>query len=300
MAFLQPDIVPAMAEGIHRQLGAAPGGRRKRETIIQDLLPKGIDSSRGRAVFTATLRELTSIGAIEEAEEQLALPADLPWARAPGTMPMLIRRRAMLAERESDLWEKDDGGALVLVGARDLVRAIAWFLNLDVQDGPFDFDGTTPAISDLQETQLGGERLILNVERWRPFVRWARYLGFSSGWVFGSQFAPAVMPDPTQAVSSVVIDLLSTSDWRPISEVIAALADALPVLDGGIYRGAILARGAPTVEADVSPSLSLALCRLQANGTIELTGGGGDAVALTFANGLGAFWGMRLAKESAA
>ena len=64
-------------------------------------------------------------------------------------------------------------GSLVLVGARDLVRALAWFLNLDVQQGPFDFEKTPVKLTELQQQQTG-ERPILNVERWRPFVRWAR------------------------------------------------------------------------------------------------------------------------------
>ena len=300
MAFLQPDIVPAMAEGIHRQLRGAPGGRLKRDTVVQYLMPRGIDTPRGRAVFTATLRELHAIGAVEQDDEHLAVPAEPKWAREVGAMPRLIRDRAMATERKSDLWEKDEG-ALLLVGARDLVRALAWFLNLDVQDGPFDFQSTSPALSELQETHLGGERPIFNIERWRPFVRWTRYLGFSSSWEFrvGSQYTPVVMPDPTRAIEATLTSMLTTSSWTPITEVMAALADALPVLDGGIYRSAILAQGAPSFETDLSPSLSLAFRRLQANGTIELTRGGGDAMALIFAAGLGAFQAMRLASGKA-
>src|SRR5579862_9146299 len=171
MAFLQPDIVPAMAEAVHRQLAAAPGGRLAGQTLQAQLLPQGIESPGGLKVFNDTVRELSVIGALEESGGSISLPMDIDSARAPGAMRQIIRTKAMFAEREIDLWEKDDGGTLVLLGARDLVRAVAWFLSLSVVQGPFDFDRTTPAVSTLQEQQTG-ERPIYNLERWRPFVRW--------------------------------------------------------------------------------------------------------------------------------
>lgn len=296
MAFLQPDIVPAMAEGIHRQLAGAPGGRMTRDALQGWLMPKGIESPGGLKVFNDTLRELVMIGALEETDSAVALPRDVDGARAPGAMREIVCTKAMLAERESDLWEKDDKNSLILLGARDLVRAVAWFLSLNVVDGPYDFERTTPAVSALQEQHTGGERPIFNLERWRPFARWTRYLGFSTDLAVNlrGQWQVALMPDPTGAILPRLQTVLNHNEWTPVGQVIASLSEHLPVLDGGQYRRAIHEKGAPATEAGCSPSLSLAFKRLEANRTIELSRGGGDATTVTLADGHGAYHAMRL------
>ena len=300
MAFLQPDIVPSMAEGIHRQLADAPGGRLARDTLQAWLMPKGIESPGGLKVFNDTLRELVMIGALEETDGSVALPDDVGGARSPGGMREIIRTKAMLAERDSDLWAKDDKNSLVLLGARDIVRAVAWFLSLSVVDGPYDFERTSPAVSELQEQHTGGERPIFNLERWRPFVRWTRYLGFSTDLAMNlrGQWQVALMPDPTIAILRCLKAVVDRDEWTPIGQVIAALAEDLPVLDGGHYRRAIHDKGAPAIDAGCSPSLSLAFKRLEANGTIELSRGGGDATTVTFADGHGAYHSMRWRRSS--
>src|SRR5947209_5245898 len=133
MAFLQPDILPAMAEAIHRQLAAARGGRLAEESLAAAIVPEGLSKGAGgEKYFNDTLRELAAIGAVVLNDGQVALPADEAAVRRTGSMRGLVRMKAMAAERDADLWEKDDLGSLVLLGARDLVRAFAWFLSLDV------------------------------------------------------------------------------------------------------------------------------------------------------------------------
>jgi hypothetical protein len=210
-------------------------------------------------------------------------------------MAHLVRERAMRAELGTDLWEKDEAGSLVLLGARDLVRALAWFLNLNVTEGPFDFEATNPKISELQEHQTG-ERPIFNVERWRPFVRWGRYLGFLSdvSLYSGSGTSNAcVLPDPTRAMGRALTKILSR-EWMPMDSVLPALAEELPVLDGGVYRRAMYERGVPDWDTDCSPSMTLGFLRLKALGVIELQVGAGDAPKATFANNQGAFHAVRL------
>jgi hypothetical protein len=300
MAFLQPDILPAIAEAIHRQLAPAPGGRLSQETLQAWLLPKGIESPGGLKIFRDTLRELITIGALEEDDGTISLPTDVPGARTPSAMREIVRVKAMRAELDNDLWEKDAENRLILIGARDLVRAVAWFLSLSVVSGPYHFERTTPALSELQE-QHTGERPIYNTERWPPFERWTRYLGFSTVFPLElrNRWAEPLLPDPTQAIRSRVASLLNHDRWTPIGEVMAALADYLPVLDGGAFRRAIHNKGAPETEGGCSSSLSLAFKRLEANGTIELSRGGGDAITVTFADGHGAYHAMRLRRKAA-
>lgn len=295
MAFLQPDILPAMAEAIHRQLRMARGGRLKRNALESSVVPAVTGrGSGGLKLFNDTLRELSVIGAVTTTDDDVRLP-DSPSAREPDQMSHLVRERAMAAELETDLWEKDDAGSLVLIGARDLVRALAWFLNLNVTEGPFDFDATDPKITELQEHQTG-ERPIFNIERWRPFVRWGRYLGFLSDMSLysGSGASVAtVLPDPTGAMRHALPKILG-KDWMPMDSVLVSLAQELPVLDGGVYRRAMYERGVPDWETDCSPSLTLGFLRLKALGFIELQVGAGDAPKATFANNQGAFHAVRL------
>src|SRR4051812_36058214 len=111
MAFLQPDVLPAMAEAIHRQLAAARGGRLSEETLAANVVPAGLSRrAGGEKYFSDTLRELAGIRAVEIDDGQVFLPSAEPEARDPGAMRALVRSRAMAAEKDVDLWEKDELG----------------------------------------------------------------------------------------------------------------------------------------------------------------------------------------------
>jgi hypothetical protein len=297
MAFLQPDILPAMAEAIHRQLATARGGRLAEESLAATVVPAGLSKGPGgEKYFWDTFRELAGIRAVELDEGQVSLPHEEKGARDLGAMRSLVRSKAMTAEKEADLWEKDELGSLVLLGARDLVRALAWFLSLDVLSGPYWYDKGPVPISDLQE-QHTGERPIFNKDRWYPFVRWARYLGFTrdlSLYSGAGRSEQVVLPDPTDAVRAVLPRCVPVGEWMPLASVIPAIADLLPVLDGGTYRRAVLAQGAPAHAADCSSSLTLAFERLRASNEIELDVGAGDAEKVVFAHNRGAFHALRI------
>ena len=297
MAFLQPDILPGMAEAIHRQLADARGGRLSEESLAATVVPAGLSRGTiGEKYFGDTLRELASIGAVQVADGQVSLPDGEPGLREVGAMRDLVRSRAMVSEREVDLWEKDEFGSLVLLGARDLVRALAWFLSLDVLAGPYSYDKGSAPISSLQE-QHTGERLIFNKDRWHPFVRWARYLGFIrelSLYSGAGRSEQGLLPDPTDALRTVLPRCVPIGEWVAVSAAITAVAEALPVLDRGAYRRSIHDHGAPDSAADCSPSLTLAFERLSATGEIELEVGAGDAEKVVFANNRGAFHALRI------
>ena len=301
MAFVQPHILPAMAEVIHRQLAVARGGRLARSTLEAQILPGGTAKPEPALLFAETLRELVSIEALLDIDDHIVLPA-MPDVRERGAMRNVVRKQAMAAELSTDLWQKDELGSLVLVGARDLVRTLAWFLALSVTESPYHFDKTNPSVSQLQE-QHTGERLIGNRERWLPFVRWARYLGFLSDvtLVVGPGAATAaVIPDPTRAVLAVLPDCAPPNEWVPLRDLLPRLAVALPVLDGGMYRRAIIDRGTPEHPGDCSPSLTLAFRRLAALGYLDLEVGAGDATKVVFANNQGAFHALRWTRDASA
>lgn len=291
-----------MAEAIHRQLADARGGRLSDESLAATVVPRDLSKGTiGETYFGDTLHELASIGVVQLADGQVSLPDDVSGVRNSGAMRELVRSRAMLAEAEVDLWEKDDVGSLVLLGARDLVRALAWFLSLDVLDGPYSYDNGPLAIGSLQE-QHTGERLIFNKDRWHPFVRWARYLGFTrelSLYSGSGRSEHTLLPDPTDAVRAALPRCLPAGEWVPMSGAIAVLAEALPVLDRGSYRRSVHDHNAPEPAADCSPSLTLAFERLAATGDIELEVGAGDAEKVVFSNNRGAFHALRIPRARA-
>jgi hypothetical protein len=297
MAFLQPDVLPAMAEAIHRQLAAARGGRLAPETLKASVVPEGLSKgSGGEKYFTDTLRELTNIHVLDFRDGQISLSASEDGVRGPGAMRALVRSGAMRAECESDLWEKDEAGSLILLGARDLVRVFSWFLNLDVLGAPYVYSKSANSLERLQLEQTD-ENLIMNDTRWLPFVRWGRYLGLLSEMSMYSgagRSDSAVIPDPTVALRSVLPRCVPVGEWVPLSTVLNAIAEELPVLDGGIFRRAIQDHGAPEWDTDCSPSLSLAFEHLRASGDIELDVGAGDAEKVVFANNRGAFHALRI------
>lgn len=303
MAFIQPDILPAMAEAIHRQLAIARGGRLSHESLAAAVVPSGLskratatEETGGEKYFNDTLRALSAVGALETKDGLVALPQSYRRVPTSEGMRNLVRSKAMEAELTSDLWEKDDYGSLVLLGARDLVRVFAWFLSLDVLGGPYAYaKGASPL--ELLQREHTGENLILNPTRWQPFVRWGRYLGLLSEvslYSGAGQSSLAVLPDPTMALRAVLPRCVSSGEWCPLSEVLPRLAIELPVLDHGVYRRAIAEKGAPQWDADCSPSLTLAFERLRATGDIELDPGAGDAEKVVFANNRGAFHAIRL------
>ena len=285
-----------MAEGIHRQLSRARGGRLNREALAELVVPAGLSKGPGgEKMFGDTLRELCSIGALAADGDSVALPGDVDAPREPGAMRRIVRDTAMRAELASDLWEKDDAGSLINTGARDLVRALAWFLSLDVNEGPFEFEKTDPALTELQQRHTG-ERPIFNVERWRPFVRWARYLGFVQEMSLYSGAGTSLfvlIPDPTRAVAAVLPKCVHPHEWTPIADVMSLLAERLPVVDGGVFRRSIHEKGAPASTSDCSSSLTLTFQRLTALELVELEVGAGDAPKVLLANNQGAYHALR-------
>lgn len=290
MAFNQPDITPAVAEVVQRQLDAAPGGRLSEDTLRCRVVPEGLRSSAGETMFTNTLRELRGIAVItDDGRGNLALNRS---ADANGkSMPMatLVRQAAMDAERDRDVWERDADGYLVLTGALDLVRSLAWLLSLSVETAPYAWQSQAgPSAAQLQQQQLS-DLVVLNEERWRPFTRWAVYLGFAA------TVSGGLVPDPTPAVRDALRAALAAKpeEWVTFGHILDDLASSLPVLDTGSYRRAVVEHGAPGTDGEVSSSLTLAFRRLEKAGTIELDPGAGDAAKVRFAHNQGAYHGLK-------
>jgi hypothetical protein len=175
-----------------------------------------------------------------------------------GSFAAVLRAQALAPELNSDIGENESQ-----TGARDLTRALAWFLTLDPA-------GTALNWAEVQQRQVGALKpevgpAIRNSARWPAFVDWSTALGLS---------APALLdndrltPDCTPAVRQVM-----RSSWKPgetvgAVEVLHALRHALPVLPGALYSTAVGL--ASPGDAVAGSALSFALLRGEDEESIRL------------------------------
>ena len=283
MALNQVRRMPAVAEAVARALREAPAGRLQRASVLERITPDA--NGGGRAFVDETISELVTIGALLDDDGRLALP--------PGdtgnslSMREAVLRAVMETARSTDLWNRgDDGGAPSLTGAQDLARALTWLMLQSNLGAAWSFDG--PASIDTSQAAIGFP-IVRSATVWPFFVRWANYLGFAT-----CLSANSVIPDPTRAVAPVLRAHLKARPDQPLEALINAVADDLPVLDGGVAQ-----RGLREIldlywDANVSPAMTLALTRLRSRGMLEFDEGLGDAHKLTLSNGYGAIHAVRL------
>lgn len=287
MAFNQPDVLPAAAEAIHRALAAAPGGRLTPATLAQRIVP---DQDRaGTKVVGDTLVALRAVGAIVDVDDQVSVRPDATSTDDTGVMRAIILESIIDDAQRPELWATEEQ-ELNLTGALDLVRSLTWMLLLPVSANPWSWEGA----SSVQQEQADHltDAVVRNEERWRPFVRWARYLGFAS-----SLGQYALVPDPTAAIFRVLRGQLRGRGFQPITEVVDNLATELPMLDRGWLSLAMQDRYPVRWDSALSPALTFALVRLQNTGHISFDEGRGDAEKVGLADGQGAYHGIRWHSE---
>lgn len=150
-------------------------------------------------------------------------------------------------------------------GASDFTNVAAWTLQQD----PYTF-GQVEDYVEFERTQGVSPPVLRNETRWAGFRDWAHFLGISVP--FGSRQTVLLM-NPARALRGVLPKVVPGERTR-IDAVMSAIAEHLPVLDGGRYWRETEARTqkpwrrfAPT---EVSPSLSLAFRQLRHEGLIRL------------------------------
>ncbi|MFI8775093.1 protein DpdG [Gordonia sp. NPDC062954] len=158
-----------------------------------------------------------------------------------------LRRQVFDLNRDGNPWAVAEEDAHTS-GARDLARALAWFLAQDAQGAPINW---TDNVEQLQKDQFRtadlNEWVLRNDTRWGAFSRWAQALGFAVPSVLRTR--QGLVPLPTMAV-------LDTLEVIPagrvsVSEFFGALSQQLPVLPGGIIRHGLVTR----LGADPDPGI---------------------------------------------
>lgn len=156
--------------------------------------------------------------------------------------------------------------------AADVTLALSWALAQDVYSLP---GGAYDPIGRLEQQQFGVEEpyAFRNNTRWNGFRAWAPLLGF--GWTEKDGRASLLVVDPTDAVRDALSLVFEDAHELSIDSWISRVGQALPVLDGGIYRTKVEARldeasWRRTTQTEVSVSLSAALLGLEVDGSVRL------------------------------
>ena len=146
--------------------------------------------------------------------------------------------------------------------------ALSWLL-MQSPRRPLDFSANQ--VTRLRE-QLGDadDYQVTSMPRFQNLCYWARALGYCGFVGFGGR--TLVIPDPTIALRRHLRDVLPVKGHTRVADVVAAIAARCPVLEEGSVRSEVEARviTEPREPARFSESTSLALWRLESQGSIEL------------------------------
>jgi hypothetical protein len=205
-----------------------------------------------------------AVGLFERDGDDLQLPAHLkPAAASQATFTTELRRLCLAPDHATGTIGSD-------AGARDLTRALAWFLRQDAYGEPFSWSAKERAASVevLEARQVGVGKIFVNDVRWTPFIRWARALGF------GRNEGVGFVPDPTAAVEAALPRVAASLQEARVDapRFLEALATELPVLQLGATRAEVDAAGkaAPSDPSVVDSALTHALLRLRSRGALAL------------------------------
>lgn len=268
MALLNPpQILPNVAVVLFRALRSAEAYQTTKEELEKIVAPASLPRGEGAALgpgskgFDDTLTACVVIGLFERDGDIVSLHPRLPEhvrdRRREPDIRRLMRDLLLAEELNFGLWDTTEG-------ARDLTRALAWYLAQDPLRAPGGWNEPN-GVDVVQEAQFAaGERVFSNDTRWGAFDRWTSFLGF--GLRIPRDGKSVLVPDPTPVLRDVLGEVL-TESRADVASFVEEVGRRLPVLDSGIYRREVEARMRPDAVAgsadQVSPSLAHALLRLR-------------------------------------
>lgn len=256
--------------------------------LVDAFKPVGVNESAGAADgVTNTINAFRAIGILtNDAQGNITLASDVT-QRGSGFDRSAFRRMTLThvldVGRDGDPWSVGEGEASTS-GARDLARALSWFLAQDALASPLRWADN---VERLQSEQFGTSQndkwALINDTRWNAFLRWAPALGLAVPSVVRTK--PGLVPLPTVAVADAVDEMISRR--MPIQEFLSALAQKLPVLPGGVIRNGLVTRLGtdpdPGVQANaVDTSVAQVLRLLESRGRVAFESlADADGVQLT-------------------
>ncbi len=244
MAVLNPPrVIPSLARSIVNFL--LESRKEWDEASLVAAFNPGVNESDGAAdALKNTISACRAIGILVPG----AMVEVAPAVAAEGhtfdraTFRKLACRHIFDLKRDGDPWAVAEGDAQTS-GARDLTRALAWFLAQDALGSPISW---TENVEQLQKDQFRTAELdkwvLRNDTRWNAFSRWGLSLGLVVPSVVRTRqgSVQGLLPLPTIAVHDALEVI--PSGRMPVSDFLDALSRQLPVLPGGVIRRGLVAR----------------------------------------------------------
>jgi hypothetical protein len=231
------------------------------ELTADDLL--GACATDNSVRLRGALSRWNALGLFHEANGKISIAA--PYIRGrnetiddwTSRLPHMCRSISLKEPNCLPLWGSEEGLSA------DLARGLAWLLSQNI----FMLPRAWNEIELLASTQVRGAALIQNDTRWNGLRFWARYLGFASG------DSRSFFVDPTEAVRHEIGTFLKDGDSLDAFTFMEALAQRIPVTDGGAYRREVESRMDDTnwkkpADGHLSMSLSFAIRRLSLEGAL--------------------------------
>jgi hypothetical protein len=242
--------------------------------LVDAFKPEGVnDSPAATDGVTNTISAFRAIGILtNDSQGNITVASDVT-LRNSGFDRAAFRRMTLThvldLGRDGDPWSVGEGEANTS-GARDLARALSWFLAQDALASPLRWaDNVEKLQSEQFSTSQNDKWALINDTRWNAFFRWAPALGLAVPSVVRAK--PGLVPLPTVAVADAVDEMVSRR--MPIQEFLSALAQKLPVLPGGVIRNGLVMRLGtdpdPGVQANaVDTSVAQVLRLLESRGRV--------------------------------
>ena len=267
---VQPGVLHALIEFM--QCAASPVATSDIQRLMQPESLTAINNGKAPPIDLVPkgLHVCCELGLITEANETWQLgskaAAILP-QRLYCDLPKLLRS-AILAPDESMR------PAETRPISHELTLALAWFLAQDAWSPSHRFASGVDSWEERQLGQFGISPVHVNPTKMVPLRRWAIYLGLATADPIDNEF---VIPDPTIAVKDFIQTMDFDIEGLSAASFVEALSEHFSVFDLGQTRRTAtehLLKGQLPWERErdekVSPSLSLALLRLERGGFVLL------------------------------
>ncbi len=261
------EAIPSRLKMLYAYLEDKSGEDRARLTAITGPWPKAaqagtdLTGERGGYAVSNSIAEALQLGLLVERENRVAVGRPLDRAR---------RRsfgfdEAFAEHAEWLLLSPDSPGR---ESQRGFGFALSWLL-MQSPRRPLDFSRNQVTLLR-EQLGSGDDYQITSIPRFQNLCYWARMLGYC-GFV-GLRGRTLVVPDPTNALRRHLREILPHKGDMRVSDVMMTLAARCPVLEDGAMRSEVEGRvlAEPRELAKLSESTSLALLRLQGQGSLEL------------------------------
>ncbi|MDQ0679675.1 hypothetical protein QFZ30_003057 [Arthrobacter pascens] len=243
--------------------------------LIDAFKPPGVNDDGGAESIKNTLSAFRAIGMLENNGQGNTTVTNRVTMRG-SRFGRDEFRRLMLSHvldlsRDGNPWAVGDEEASTS-GARDLTRALSWFLAQDALGTALSWnDNVQKMQADQFGTTQNDQWPIANDTRWNAFSRWAPALGLAVPSIASGN--SGLVPLPTLAIADAVAEL--PNGHMPIQDFLDSICRKLPVLPGGVIRNGLVARlnvdPDPGVQGDaLDTSIAQVLRILEARGHLTL------------------------------